>query len=294
MTNLLCRCGTGLILMLTCILLQAQPPIELPRKSNRAAIEYTVGLTDIRITYSSPKVQNRQIWGNLVPYGEVWRAGANEATTIEFSTNVNIEGKMLPKGRYSFFIIPRKTEEWTIVFNKVADQWGTYEYESKEDIIRIDIEPAQRKVSEEHLSYQIVAHSINSGYIRFAWEKKRLYIRFKVNVMDQAMARITDALDMAEESDKWQLYAVGADFLLNNDHELKQAMKWINASTGAFDHSWNHWIKAQLLARNENFAKALQEASLSRELGVKEQDGYYQSIVEDLERAIARWEQKRP
>ena len=229
-----------------------------------------------------------------MPYEEVWRAGANEATTIEFSTNVNIEGKMLPKGRYSFFIIPRETEDWTLVFNEVADQWGAYQYEANKDALRIEIEPAQRKVSEEHLSYQIVTHSINSGYIRFAWEKKRLYIRFKVNVMEQAMANIKDAIDMAEEGDKWQLYAVGADFLLNNDLDLKQAMRWIDASIEGFEHSWNHWLKAQLLAKNKAYDKALKQASLSRTLAAKEHDGLFESIKEEVQKAVARWEQKRP
>ena len=292
MTNSLRRSIAGIILLLSCLWIQAQSSVQLPRKSNRAAVEYSVGLTNIRIAYSSPKVQNRQIWGNLVPYGKIWRAGANEATTIEFSTNINIEGKILVKGRYSFYIIPREAEDWTIVFNRVADQWGAYEYEANKDVLRVDIEPAQRKVSEEHLSYQVVAHSINSGYIRFAWEKKRLFIRFKVNVMEQAMANIKDALDTAEEADKWQLYAVGADFLLQNNHELKQAMRWIEASTKSFGHSWNHWIKAQLLAKNEDFGKALKEASLARQLGAKEHDGLYSSFQGELENAIARWEQK--
>ena len=101
--------------------------LELPRKSPKASISYSVGLTDITINYSSPSVRERAVWGKLVPWGKVWRAGANEATTVEFSTDVYVEGELLPAGKYSFFLIPKKEEKWTAIFNKVAYQLGAYE-----------------------------------------------------------------------------------------------------------------------------------------------------------------------
>ena len=102
------------------------------RLSPKASVMQTVGFTDVTIDYSRPGVKGRTIWGALVPYNKVWRAGANEATTINFSTDVTIEGKNLPAGKYGFFTIPNK-DSWTLIFNKVADQWGSFQYNEAED-----------------------------------------------------------------------------------------------------------------------------------------------------------------
>ncbi|MFZ1279551.1 MAG: DUF2911 domain-containing protein, partial [Ignavibacteriaceae bacterium] len=108
------------------------------RLSPKAEIKQQVGLTDVQILYGRPGVKGRTIWGKLVPYDAVWRAGANEATKITFSTDVTIEGKKLKKGSYSFFAIPGK-KEWTLIFNKVADQWGAFEYNESQDALRIKV-----------------------------------------------------------------------------------------------------------------------------------------------------------
>src|SRR5678815_1632494 len=114
--------------------------IELPRVSPKASCGFTMGLTDVKVNYGAPAVKGRTIWGGLVPYGEVWRAGANEATTIEFSGDVNMEGQPLKAGKYSLFFIPGE-KEWTVIVNKVWDQWGAYKYDSTQDAIRFIVEP---------------------------------------------------------------------------------------------------------------------------------------------------------
>ena len=116
----------------------AQNKKEEVRLSPKAEVMQTVGFTDVRIVYSRPGVKGRTIWGKLVPYDAVWRAGANEATKITFSTDVTIEGKKLKKGAYSFFAIPGKND-WTLIFNKVADQWGAFEYNESEDALRVKV-----------------------------------------------------------------------------------------------------------------------------------------------------------
>ena len=117
------------------------------RISPKAAVIQTVGFTDVRIDYSRPGVKGRQIWGGLVPYDKVWRAGANEATTISFSTDVIVNGKTLKAGKYGFFTIPTK-DKWTIIFNKIADQWGAFEYNEAEDVLRIDVTPEKGNMQE--------------------------------------------------------------------------------------------------------------------------------------------------
>lgn len=148
------------------------------RISPKAETMQTVGNTDIRIIYSRPGVKGRIIWGALVPYDAVWRAGANEATNFIFSTNVTINGKPLKAGSYSFFAIPGK-KEWTLIFNKVANQWGAFEYNEAEDALRIKVKPEKGSYV-EWLLYSANKISDTSAIIKLEWEK--LKIPFKVEV----------------------------------------------------------------------------------------------------------------
>jgi hypothetical protein len=106
------------------------------------------------INYGSPAVKGRAIWGRLVPYGQVWRAGANEATRFRISQPIKIQGKILAAGEYGFFAIPGE-KQWTLIFNKVAQQWGAYEYSSKEDALRVTVTPEYKEEVQEHLNYQL-------------------------------------------------------------------------------------------------------------------------------------------
>jgi len=148
------------------------------RISPKAAVIQTVGLTDIRIDYSRPGVKGRVIWGGLVPYDQVWRAGANEATKITFADDVKINGKELKAGSYSFFAIPTKTN-WTLIFNKTADQWGAFEYNEAEDALRIEVTPVEGNM-QEWLAYSITKTSKYSATIQFEWEK--LVVPFMVEI----------------------------------------------------------------------------------------------------------------
>lgn len=148
------------------------------RISPKAEVMQTVGFTEIRIDYSRPGVKGREIWGKLVSYDAVWRAGANEATKITFSTDVTVEGKKLKKGSYSFFAIPGKNQ-WTLIFNKVADQWGAFEYNESEDALRVKVK-TEKATWQEWLSYTINKASDSSAIIRLEWEK--IKVPFKVEV----------------------------------------------------------------------------------------------------------------
>jgi len=148
------------------------------RISPKAEVMQTVGFTEIRIDYSRPGVKGREIWGKLVSYDAVWRAGANEATKITFSTDVIVEGKKLKKGSYSFFVIPGESQ-WTLIFNKVADQWGAFEYNESEDALRVKVK-TEKATWQEWLSYTINKTSDSSAVIRLEWEK--IKVPFKVEV----------------------------------------------------------------------------------------------------------------
>jgi hypothetical protein len=158
----------------------AQKKDEKVRISPKASIAQTVGFTDITISYSRPGVKGRKIWGGLVPYDKVWRAGANEATKFTFSTDVTIEGKKLPAGSYSFFTIPGK-DKWTIIFNKVADQWGAFEYNEAEDALRITVKPEKNNFT-EWLRYEITKTSDTTATISLEWEKLKIPFNVEVKI----------------------------------------------------------------------------------------------------------------
>jgi hypothetical protein len=149
------------------------------RLSPKAGVFQTVGLTDINISYSRPGVKGRKIWGELVPYNKVWRTGADEATKITFSTDVMIEGKKLSAGSYGFFAIPGQNE-WTLIFNKIADQWGAFTYNEAEDALRVKVKPVTNS-NHEWLLYSFTemdAKHPTTAQINLLWEN--LKVPFKV------------------------------------------------------------------------------------------------------------------
>ncbi|WP_026463576.1 DUF2911 domain-containing protein [Adhaeribacter aquaticus] len=129
-----------------------------------------IGTTDVSIKYSSPAVKGRKIWGELVPYGQVWRTGANEATTITFSKDVTVEGQPLKAGTYALFTIPTENE-WTVVFNNTAKQWGAFKYDQAQDVLRVKVKPVASKENNERMKIAIKPQGKSAGVITVSWEK---------------------------------------------------------------------------------------------------------------------------
>ena len=162
-----------------------KPDVKKVRLSSKAGVFQTIGITDVNVSYSRPGVKNRKIWGELVPYNKVWRAGADEATKITFSTDVMIEGKKLPAGAYGFFAIPGENE-WTLIFNKVADQWGAFTYNESEDALRIKVKPVANS-NHDWLLYSFTEMTPTSAQLNLIWEK--LKVSFKIDGKGDAPAK---------------------------------------------------------------------------------------------------------
>lgn len=175
-SRLLIFCSLFLCVFLLLFSGKAEAQNNQIRVSPKAWVGQTIGYTDFNIVYSRPGVKGRKIWGDLVPFDKVWRAGANEATKITVSTDVVVEGKKLPKGSYSFFTIPGE-KEWTLIFNKVADQWGAYEYNEAEDALRVKVKP-QKSENREWLVYEIDKTAEAAAVVNLEWEKVK--VSFKV------------------------------------------------------------------------------------------------------------------
>ncbi len=140
------------------------------RPSPPAQATATVDGTTVTIEYSQPSVKGREIFGGLEPYGKVWRTGANEATTFEVSSDVTIEGQTLPKGKYALFTIPQEDEDWTVIFNKTAEQWGAFKYDESEDALRVQVSSEESSSMTEKLTFDVA----QSGEVSLMWADTKL------------------------------------------------------------------------------------------------------------------------
>lgn len=147
---------------------QASPPKTVTGKIKDATIT---------ISYSSPSVKGRKIWGGLEPYGKVWRAGANEATTFETNKDLIVQGKTLPSGKYSFFLIPKENGTWTAIFNKESKQWGAYDYKEEKDQLRVDVKTKELRATQEMLVYKI-----DNASFTIDWDKISVPVSVSVSI----------------------------------------------------------------------------------------------------------------
>jgi hypothetical protein len=168
----------ALLTAIPALSLVAQRGSDEPRVSANASVSQTIGVTEVTISYGRPGVKGRTIWGDLVPYGEVWRAGANEATTISFSSDVLIEDQKVAAGTYALFAIPGQ-EEWTVIFNKTAKQWGAFSHDAGQDALRVKVK-AKAAPHEEWMSFSFEKLSGSSAHAVLRWEK--LAVPFGIQV----------------------------------------------------------------------------------------------------------------
>jgi tetratricopeptide (TPR) repeat protein len=205
----------------------AQPVLHLPEPSPAASVSQTVGLTEIKISYHRPAVAGRKVFGELVPYGEVWRAGANENTTITFSSPVKIGGKTLAAGTYGLQLIPT-AKEWTVIFSNMSVAWGSYGYDSKEDALRTVATPQPSEGFEERLSYHFDNPSETAVTATLRWEKLKLPIPIEVDAAT-TMARMRDELRGVAQFG-WVAFAQAAQYWLTHGGNLDEAQRMADRS----------------------------------------------------------------
>jgi len=223
---------------------QSQTILDLPYASQAAQVKQRVGVTDITITYHRPLVNGRKIWGGLVPTGQVWRAGANENTTIEFTTPVSIEGKPLPTGTYGLHMIPN-ADTWTVIFSKMAVAWGSYTYNQSEDALRVDVKPHPTEM-EEALEYEFEDLKPDSVAVTMKWEKVAVPFRVSVNLNDTVIASIRNQL-RGRAQYSWETLNEAANFCLTHKTNLEDGLKWADLSIQNEERFENLSTKADLL-----------------------------------------------
>jgi hypothetical protein len=223
-----------------------QTTVTLPDVSQRAMVKQRVGLTDITITYYSPGVKEREIWGKLVPYDKVWRAGANENTTIAVTHDVKVEGKVLPKGTYGLHMIPGK-EEWTVIFSSNHTSWGSYFYKEEEDARRVKVKPVQSPFL-EWLSYEFTDRESHSVTASLHWGKIRVPFKIEVDVEKIVVENLGKELRTLPYW-FWRGTYGAAQYCLKNNVNLEEALTWIDQSIKVKENFFNVFLKSELLQK---------------------------------------------
>ncbi len=264
-----CKCALGLLVGFgvlagnaTAQFKNGSQPTELniPRVSQRGTVSQRIGLSDITIAYHRPAVGGREIWGKTVPYGKVWRAGANENTTITFTDDVSVEGKPLAAGTYGLHTIPDK-DQWTIIFSKNATSWGSFSYDEKEDALRVNVKPHAAEAFEQ-LTYEFEDVKPDSAAATLRWEKLAVPFRITVDVKAVVLKSVENELRNVGGF-TWAGYDEAAQWCLDNNYNLEEALKWEETSIQNEDRFENWETKSRILGamgKKDEAAKALSTA----------------------------------
>ncbi len=229
------------------------PQLQLPQPSPAASVSQTVGLTAIEIDYHRPLVRGRTVWGDLVPYGQVWRAGANENTTISFSTPVSVGGRALPAGAYGLHTIPA-AGEWTVILSKNSGNWGSFRYEEKDDAVRFQAKPEAGPMTEA-LAYTFEDPTADSVRVVLAWEKLRLPFRVDVHTDEVVIASLERELYGLGQF-FWQPWNQAATYAAQHNTHLDRGLEWIERSLEINQNFANTATKARLLRAKGDEAAA--------------------------------------
>jgi hypothetical protein len=218
--------------------------LDLPRASQHAQVSQRIGLTDITINYHRPLANGRQVWGKLVPYGQVWRAGANENTVITFTDPVTIEGQPLEKGTYGLHMIPGESQ-WTVIFSKDYKDWGSFSYKQEDDALRVNVKP-QTAEMHDALAYDFEDVKANSTVVTLRWEKVAVPFKVEVKVNDLVTASIHRQLHGLNQY-YWEGWDDAAGYFLANKINLDEALKDEDQSIQVEERYDNLLSKANIL-----------------------------------------------
>ena len=262
---------------------------EMPAPSPAASTMQRVGLTDVEINYSRPSVKGRTIFGELVPFGEVWRTGANASTKVKFSSEVMIGDTKVAAGTYSFYAIPTASA-WTLILNSNLTLWGSDGYKESEDVVRMDVTPMMMDNKVESMRISVENISKDGASIVLAWDNMAAALPFAVESDEQVAENMKKALNDAYRANRnaAEYYADKGDF--------EKAMKHIDMAIEMNSTSWyTQFIKAEIYAKSGDLKKAIKQGEMAIEMG----DAYYEkagrpfTYKAGLEETMAEWKAKK-
>jgi hypothetical protein len=274
-----------LAILITQFSVEAQ--IKTPQASPKATINQMVGLTEVEINYSRPGAKGRPVFGNLVPFGKLWRTGANENTTVSFSDDVIIDGKTLKKGKYALYTVPR-IESWDIIFYTTTDNWGLpQEFNEANVALKTTVKEEALSKLVESLTINIAGLDTSSAYLEIYWENSYVALKFEVPTQKTAMANIEKVLSGPTAND----YYAAANFLYQSNTDLAKSLVYINKSLELSKEKpfWFLRLKSLIQAKQGDKSGAIETAKLSLEAAEEAKNQDYVKMNKD---SIAEWSKK--
>jgi hypothetical protein len=265
-----------------------QEQIQTPRPSPVATLAQQIGVMDVTVKYSRPGIKDREIYGGLVPFGELWRTGANATTSFKFSDDVTIEGNNVPAGEYGLYTIPGQ-DEWTIIFNKNLG-WGTGAYKEEDDVARFTVKPEKMAHTVETFTIEFDHIRDNWAFVVLTWENTLVKFKIEFDVDAKVMTQIEKEMADPEKTHDNNFFAA-ADYYYNHDKDLNKALVWVNTAIEKRpDAFWMIRLKSQIQAKMGNYKDAIETAKLGIETAKKAGNEQYVKFNQD---AIADWEKMK-
>lgn len=264
----------------------AQQNLTQPQASQKAKVMQQIGLTEVKVIYHSPLAKGRTIWGDVVPYNEVWRCGANENTVFSVSTEIMVEGKKLSAGSYGLHMIPTQSE-WTIIFSNENTAWGSFFYDESKDALRVKVKP-RAAAQQEWLSYQFMDNKPESIVLTLRWEKLEIPVRIEVNLHETVFASMKQELH-GVAGFGWQGHYQAAKYCFDNNIYPDEAIKLVDKSIGNNPVFSNLNLKSQMLSKAGKQAEAdelYKKAIASADENQLNSYGYELIGKKDLDKAI--------
>jgi tetratricopeptide (TPR) repeat protein len=267
---------------------QVRAQIVMPQLSPLATVGQNIGFTELRVEYSRPSARGRVVFGDLVPYGKIWRVGANASTKIYVRDTITIEEQhKLTPGVYAIYAIPRK-DEWTIIFSRDAWLWGNFGYAEVYDALRFNVKPQQLKEQVETFTIQFANICMNCAELQLLWDYTKVSVRLSTTTDQKVLADIKKFTTNPEARMAGEYY-ISAKYYLDTNRDLPQAMEWIDKALNyAPSAYWMTHTKAEIYAKMGNYKEAIQTAELSMKQAKEKNDEDYVRINES---EIAKWKE---
>lgn len=262
-------------------IMQLNAQINTPAASPSATVSQVVGLSKITVDYSRPMLKGRQMMGSkLIPYGKVWRTGANKIPNLTISEDIMMEGKEVKAGTYGLVTIPGE-QTWTIILSSNPNQWGTYNYKEAEDVLRFNVTASQLAVAEEQFTMGFTTTGPTSADMYIKWEKTLVPIKISHDAEKNIMREIAEKTKAAEVTS--DTYYDAANYYYENNKDLNQAFEWANKLVEMDKQYWTYYVRAKIAAKLGKCDVALADAQAGLALAMKDNDAAY---VENHQRVI--------
>jgi len=266
----------------------AQEQIKTPQPSPGATLTQQIGVMEVTVKYSRPGIKDREIYGGLVPFNELWRTGANATTSLKFSDDVVIEGNKVVAGEYGLYTIPGQ-EEWTIILNKDLG-WGTGAYKEEDDAARFKVKPEKLANTFETLTIEFDHIRDNWAYVVVSWENTLIKFKIEFDVDSNVMGQIEKEMADPGKTHENNFFAA-ANYYYSHDKDLGQALSWVNTAIEKRpDAFWMIRLKSQIQAKMNNYTDAIETAKAAMEAARKANNDQYVKFNQD---AIAEWEKMK-